>query len=117
MNGSNSNPDTVAKVSGEDVFVEALKRAVRQATGVTFKQMVSRSRKIDLVYVRMIFAHRLLECGYPYRHIGKLIGRDRTTVYHAIRQYENELTFNAGLRNMDERIRSLITAYVIEDEN
>jgi chromosomal replication initiation ATPase DnaA len=111
MSESNGSPAAIAKGAPDDGLVETLKRAVRHVTGITFGQMAGRSRKLDFVYARMIFAHGLRKHGYSYPRIGRMLGRNHATVCHAIRQYENELALNPRFRKTAERVESIICKF------
>lgn len=56
---------------------------IEVATGLDRLQILSRSRKRPLPQARALFVHELLLKGGSPTDISRVIGRDRSTVYHA----------------------------------
>jgi len=74
-------------------FMDIL-RDVCKSQGVTRDEIFSRNRNKKLVMARAVIYDRIRkELGWSYPRIGKIFGRDHTTVLHGIRLargYENE---------------------------
>ena len=74
-------------------FMDIL-RDVCKSQGVTRDEIFSRNRNKKLVMTRAVIYDRIRkELGWSYPRIGKIFGRDHTTVLHGIRLargYENE---------------------------
>ena len=75
-------------------------KAIYKATGLTEDVITSRSRKIDVVYARMIIVYymniAIEEMNITDKHecIGRIIKRDHSMVHHIISQLDHELAHN-----------------------
>lgn len=80
-------------------------QAVAKHTGVTRRDIASKSRKQPIVAARHMAMYLLKKyLGLRYIEIGEALGgRDHSTVLHALRQAENRLTTDeAWRRNLEE---------------
>lgn len=76
-------------------LLDELQRACEVAWELPAGKLSERSRRIEYVYARMIFAYIARELGYFYGQIGRYIGRDHATVINALSKVEYELRSNA----------------------
>jgi hypothetical protein len=63
-------------------------RAVAKEWGITIKELLGPSRSMRLVDARAAVAALLREAGYSYPEIGKIIGRDHSSVFHGLKRRE-----------------------------
>lgn len=72
---------------------------VEQLTGITRDEMLSRSRKHDLVEARSVFAYAASSVGFSASAIGRYLLRDHTTVLNLIkRAKDNKKTVDLVMR-------------------
>lgn len=74
------------------------------------KEILGRSRKLKLVRARHITMYLLrIEMGLTLKRVGKMIGdRDHTTVMHAVKKLERQMTDNRLLRSDIMNLRQKI---------
>lgn len=74
---------------------------VSNLTGITVEEMTCRIRKGEFVKARYLaFVMLYRYCDISLSKIGKLFGRDHTTVLHGIREFENRCVQEEGLRGL-----------------
>lgn len=64
---------------------------VSMATGVPVADIMSKSRKQHINEARQLYWKRLYECGFTYVEIGRISGRNHSTIYHGIRHVSDLL--------------------------
>ena len=73
---------------------------------VLYSDIRGRCRKRELVFARMTIANFLREyTPLSTTEIGKLIGRDHSTILHYLATYESEFRFNKDFRNFAKSIK------------
>lgn len=59
--------------------------------------LLSRSRKSELIYPKMIICCFLKELGYPFERIGKTINRDHSTAVYYCKKADDLLSSNLNI--------------------
>lgn len=73
--------------------------------GVTYSDVVSRSRQQKLLFARMMIAKLLRQYkGMTLSQIGGLIGRDHATVLYYLKNWDAEFRFNDVFRTFAESV-------------
>lgn len=73
--------------------------AVESVTGIGRVEICGNYRKSRIVFARYMFAGAMVELfSLPYDYVAKIIGRDRTTLYHAIQTHSNLKEHDAEYR-------------------
>ena len=108
----------IAEKKGMDIWYEVpfiekqkivsnIKTAIYETTRLSFKDYATKSRKRDVFFARMLFAKQCSNVMKP-TEVAKLISRDRTTVLHLLKVYDNETRYNPYFRQLatsvDERL-------------
>ena len=89
-------------------------KAFHRATGLTREQITSRSRKIELVYARMIVVYYLdkstngMNITRKNEIIGEAIKRDRNTVHYIISKTNFELEHNSVFRYQFDKVSAYL---------
>lgn len=68
--------------------------AVASATGIPASEILGRSHRWPVADARHVLAYALRERGWSYPRIGAALGRDHTTIMHAV----DKVRWRAGLR-------------------
>src|SRR3990167_7287368 len=109
------------EVVNKDIFLKTLQsededdivRTLAEGLGFTKKEVVSSSRKQEVVRVRDSVAFLLREYGdMSYPAIGRLLGgRDHTTIIHAykkmVKMMEENPTLSHGMDNLIESVQAI----------
>ncbi len=87
-----SQPQRLAKYSERQQATsqQAIERAtdiIQRATGKPRSYYTTRSRKVEFVAYRALFAYIAVELGASYTAVGKALGRSHATVIHAYESY------------------------------
>ncbi len=87
-----SQPQRLAKYSERQQATsqQAIERAtdiIERATGKPRSYYTTRSRKVEFVAYRALFAYIAVELGASYTAVGKALGRSHATVIHAYESY------------------------------
>lgn len=87
-----SQPQWLAKYSERQQATsqQAIERAtdiVQRATGKPRSYYTTRSRKVEFVAYRALFAYLAVELGASYVAVGKALGRSHATAIHAYDTY------------------------------
>jgi hypothetical protein len=75
---------------------------------VDMSDIASKSRKIILVYARMILTQLMRERGKSVSDIQGIIGKSYATVLHYIDIYNDEKKYNATFRELEEAVKTRI---------
>lgn len=79
-------------------------QVINEVTGLAFHEYTGVSRKRDVVFARMLFAHQCRDRGMRPVEIAKFLNRDRTSVLYLLKTYENEVRYNASFREMAKSV-------------
>lgn len=93
--------DVEVKIKTERTITkqEKLINAICETLGVEWYEVLMGGRKIQTVYARMIFTHKMLCMGHDLIDISKRLRRDRTTIHHYKMKYLSEFAYNPVFRN------------------
>lgn len=89
----------IADRTGKAIIYEArpefddIKQAIFSVTGVTFQQIVGRSRILKVVYARELFAHFARETGATLPAIGQAMSHNHTTVFYYLKRYGEDYKY------------------------
>ena len=98
------NKEKVSDSEGNSVEIERIKNVVADYFNITSKDLISTSRKQNLVYARDILVYILREnYSFPLKRIGDFLGgKDHSTIAHSFDKIEN------GIKN-DPNVKQDIT--------
>lgn len=107
-----SQPQWLAKYSERQQATsqQAIERAtdiVQRATGKPRSYYSTRSRKVEFVAYRALFAYIAVELGASYTAVGKALGRSHATVIHAYDTYTIYATTWEPLVTLREKVINL----------
>lgn len=104
-----SQPQRLAKYSERQQATsqQAIERAtdiIERATGKPRSYYTTRSRKVEFVAYRALFAYIAVELGASYTAVGKALGRSHATVIHAYESYTLYATTWEPLATLREKV-------------
>jgi chromosomal replication initiation ATPase DnaA len=79
--------------------------AVAEAFGCTAEEIRSPLRRRDLVAARKVIAYLL---PYPLCRVGRLVGRDHSTVHYYRRSFEDGLRYDGFLRERYDAVSQML---------
>lgn len=85
--------------------LEEILKSVSETSGVSVEDILSRTRKLEIVDARHIF------CGiardhhqYTLKTIGNFLNRDHTTAMHAVKNFHNRSNLEEGYQELVDKI-------------
>lgn len=60
--------------------------------GIKPETLTSKGRKAEVVQARIIVSTRLREAGFSLKKIGKVFGKDHTTIIHYLKENERRIS-------------------------
>ncbi len=107
-----SQPQWLVKYSErqQTTSQQAIERAtdiIQRATGKPRSYYTTRSRKVEFVAYRALFAYLAVELGASYTDVGKALGRSHATAIHAYDTYTIYATTWEPLATLREKVINL----------
>lgn len=111
----------VAKEMGKDFLYESafpdfaqnlnlgkIQDAIHEVTGLRFEQYSQKTRTRECVSARMIFVHHCMRIGLNVYKTARLVRRDRATVIHALKRYEDDIRFDKTFKEQAEKVNNIL---------
>ena len=100
------------KLSKHNVTKEEILEIISQECDVLLSDILTRSRKKEVVNARFIFCAVMKKhFTYSLKRIGSIVHRDHTSVIHAIEEFDNRLKNEDHFKSMVNNIYSKIGIY------
>lgn len=109
----------IAMRTGKDIWFESniirdeakvmrIQNAIHEATGLRFSDYITKSRKRDGFYARMIFVHHCRAIKLRLTRIAKYVHRDHSSILHLLRKYEDDFRYNEQFREIAIRVNNIL---------
>lgn len=85
-----------------------IEKAVKEVTGYDLEDMKINTRKVSLLYAKMLFSHEARKEGLTYDQIGDCISRHHSTVMYYERIFDDELNVNNHFKTLYEMMRNVL---------
>ena len=96
------------KVAHSHEYLLRIQNAIHEVTGMKFNEYTTKSRKRDVVFARMLFAYQCHQHKMKLTSIAKYINRERTSILHLLKKYDDEMMFNPIFRVMAQRVDNIL---------
>ena len=92
-------------VDPDNLTREKILQIIAAEKNVKIEQILTRSRNSELVESRFIYI-KALRCAYNLNlvSIGREMGKDHTTIIHALQQFDNRYQFEEEFKKIANRI-------------
>ena len=95
-------------------YIDLIKQALKEATGLGFEEYISKSRRREFLFPRMVFVEQMRRVsGANDLNIAKMINRDHSTLSHYRKLYPDELKFNSEFRRIATAVENFINENVL----
>lgn len=84
-------------------LTDQIKQSISTITGLTWQEIISKNKRWNTFYVRMIIAERLKNVLKP-PEIAKILNRNRTTIIFYQKRYEIECRTNWRFNELASKI-------------
>jgi nucleoside 2-deoxyribosyltransferase len=109
----------IAMRTGKDVWFESrvvksqsvvlrIQNAIHEVTGMKFNEYITKSRKRDGFYVRMLFVYHCRRNLMKLADIARYVHRNHTSVVYLLKKYEDECKFNKEFRLLDDKVNIIL---------
>jgi len=85
-----------------------IKDAIHEITGMPFNEYITKSRKSNQCFSRMMFVHHCRDCNMKLEFIAKQINRDHTSIIYLLKKYEDEINYNPVFRDMAIKVDKIL---------
>ena len=109
----------IAMRTGKDIWFESnivrdnakvmrIQNAIHEVTGLKFSDYITKSRKRDGFYARMIFVYHCRAMKMKLTKIAKYVHSDHSSMLHLLRKYEDDFRFNVQFRELATRVNNIL---------
>lgn len=95
----------------ENQQVMRIQNAIHEATGLRFNQYISKCRKREYFYARMLFVYHCRQLKMTLTQIARYIHRDHSSMLHFLRKYDDDFKFNPQFRDLAIKVNQLLTPF------
>jgi chromosomal replication initiation ATPase DnaA len=73
-----------------------------------FDQYITKSRKRDGFFARMLFVYHCRKCKMKLMQIAKFVHRDHSSMLHLLNKYDDEVKFNPYFRGLADKVQDIL---------
>lgn len=93
-----------SNVLREDIVVMKIQNAIHEVTGLKFDEYITKSRKRDGFFARMIFVYHCRRHKMKLTKIAKYVRRDHSSMLHLLRKYDDDFKYSPKFREIAMRV-------------
>lgn len=97
-----------SNVRRENKEVMRIQNAIHEVTRMRFGEYITKSRKRDGFYSRMIFVYHCRKAKMKLTQIAKFVHRDHSSMLHLLNKYEDDFRFNPQFRELATRVNDIL---------
>lgn len=97
-----------SNVIRDNIQVLRIQNAIHEVTGMKFNEYITKSRKRDGFYSRMIFVYHCRQLKMRLTKIAKFVHRAHSSILHLLKKYEDDFKFNPAFREMAQRVNNIL---------
>ena len=90
------------------IKVLKIKNAIHEVTGLKFNEYTTPSRERRFFFARILFAYHCHQNNMTPSEIANLLNRDRTSIFHFLKKYKDEITYNPKFRALAQRVDNIL---------
>ena len=109
----------VAMRTGKDIWFESnvirnnlvvmkIQNAIHEVMGLKFGDYITKSRKRDGFFARMIFVYHCRQNKMRLIKIAEFVKRDHSTMLHLLKKYQDDFRFNPQFREIATRVNNIL---------
>ena len=104
---------------GKDIWFESafardnrnvmrIQNAIHEVMGMKFNDYITKSRKRDGFFARMIFVYHCRQNKMRLIKIAEFVKRDHSTMLHLLKKYQDDFRFNPQFREIATRVNNIL---------
>jgi hypothetical protein len=109
----------IAMRTGKDVWFESrivrnqrvvlkIQNAIHEVTGMKFNEYITKSRKRDGFFARMLFVYHCRQERMKLTTIAQYVHRDHTSMLYLLKKYEDETKYNPTFRELAQKVDNIL---------
>lgn len=99
-----------SKIVPECKEVMRIQNAIHEVTGMRFDEYITKSKKRDGCYARMLFVYHCRRQKMTLTKIAKYVHRDHSSILHLLNKYDDDFKYNQHFREMAIKVNNLLNA-------
>lgn len=92
----------------EDPRVLRVRDAIHEVTGLRLAEYITKSRKCEMFFARMLFSHHCRQSNMKVSKIAEYLHRDHSSISYILHRYQDEVRYNPEFRNIAERVDKIL---------
>jgi hypothetical protein len=85
-----------------------IQNAIHEVTGMRFHEYITKSRKRDGFFARMMFVYHCRQSKMKLTDIARYVHRDHTSMIHFLKKYDDEVRYNPYFRVLAQRVDGIL---------
>ncbi|MDR2910739.1 MAG: DUF4406 domain-containing protein [Bacteroidales bacterium] len=109
----------IAIRTGKDIWFEShvvknqnmvlkIQNAIHEVTGMKFNEYITKSRKRDGFFARMLFVYHCRKNRMKLANIAQYVHRHHTAILYILKKYEDETTYNPYFRELAQKVDNIL---------
>lgn len=109
----------IANRLGKDIWFESnvqkdnkqvmrIQNAIHEVTGMRFNEYITKSRKRDGCFARMLFVYHCRQMRMKLTRIAQYVHRDHSSMLHLLNKYDDDFKYNSHFRDLAVRVNELL---------
>lgn len=109
----------IAMRTGKDVWFESnvinnhlvvmkIQNAIHEVMGLKFGDYITKSKKRDGFFARMIFVYHCRQNRMRLTKIAEYVKRDHSTMLHLLKKYQDDFNFNPQFREIATKVNNIL---------
>lgn len=109
----------IAMRTGKDVWFESnvinnhlvvmkIQNAIHEVMGLKFGDYITKSKKRDGFFARMIFVYHCRQNKMRLTKIAEYVKRDHSTMLHLLKKYQDDFNFNPQFREIATKVNNIL---------
>lgn len=97
-----------SNVINNDLVVMKIQNAIHEVMGLKFGDYITKSKKRDGFFARMIFVYHCRQNKMRLVKIADYVKRDHSTMLHLLKKYQDDFNFNPQFREIATKVSDIL---------
>ncbi|MBR6684956.1 MAG: DUF4406 domain-containing protein [Alphaproteobacteria bacterium] len=97
-----------SNVVSDSLEVLRIQNAIHEVTGMKFNEYITKSKKRDGFFARMIFVYQCRKRKMKLTKISEYVKRNHSTILHLLNKYEDDFRYNSLFREMANNVNDIL---------
>lgn len=97
-----------SNVVSDSLEVLRIQNAIHEVMGLKFGDYITKSKKRDGFFARMIFVYHCRQNKMRLTKIAEYVKRDHSTMLHLLKKYQDDFNFNPQFREIATKVNNIL---------